>query len=236
MIDRSGKAEPAGPWVDVWWAPVAPDATGALAAWVGRLGDDERARLGASGREELRAQRLVAYALRRVAIADRLGVAPEQVPLRLAADGQAVLPEAAGLTVSLSHTDGLAIVAVAARGNGLGVDVEQIRPRRDVVAVARRFFHPSEAERVAAAPAARQLVDFFRLWTRKESFAKASGLDLFAVLGRRLRSSARARCLGLSLSPSHVAALAVLSPADAPANRPLSLRVRAGLERASSAQ
>jgi 4'-phosphopantetheinyl transferase len=70
----------------------------------------------------------------------------------------------------------------------VGVDVEQVRPLPDLLAIAARFFAPVEAQQLLAIddPVA-QARAFFSGWTRKEAFIKAVGsglqhpLDSFAV-------------------------------------------------------
>lgn len=76
-----------------------------------------------------------------------------------------------GREVSVSHSGRLALVALRAAGP-VGVDLEQHRAL-DRRAIAERFFTRGEAARVAADPDV-----FFRIWVRKEAWAKAQGLGL----------------------------------------------------------
>ncbi|MGN6578952.1 MAG: 4'-phosphopantetheinyl transferase family protein [Bordetella sp.] len=82
---------------------------------------------------------------------------------------------------SLSHSQGHALcVALAPDGPQLrlGVDLERIRPR-DVAALGRWVCNAGEQQALAALSAepARQLDYFYMLWTLKEAFVKAAGLD-----------------------------------------------------------
>lgn len=85
---------------------------------------------------------------------------------------------------NLSHAGQRVLCAVSDRP--VGCDVEQIVPIE--LEVARRFFAPEEYARLLAEPTpeGRQVL-FYRLWTLKESFMKATGLgmalplDAFAV-------------------------------------------------------
>jgi 4'-phosphopantetheinyl transferase len=223
-VDKRGTA------VEVWLveadAAATPDVTARLQAL---LGPDERARISVADGEAIRVQRLVGYALRRAVLGRALGLAPAAVPLRLSSDGVAEVVGAVDLAVSLSHSGGLAAVAVA-RGPGacVGVDVELVRPRRDVVGVAARFFHPDEAATLAGAPAAARTAMFFELWTRKESLAKATGRDLFSVLPQRARSDGYWRVASFagpprgSRPPSYVGAVSfALASLDADFSCPL---------------
>ena len=194
---------------------LSPERRSVLAA---ALSEDERQRIAATDHPALETQRLVGYHLRRLTLARWLGVRPEEVPLELQADGQTRVRGAERLAVSLSHTFGLVVVAVA-DGARIGVDVEQLRSRRNVQAIAARFFHPGEAARIAGAAPPDRPALFFRMWTRKESLAKASGQDLFRVLGRARTRSRRWQTLDLALSPGHAAALTVGA-----AGQPISIR------------
>lgn len=172
------------------------------------LGDDERARLDATASGPMRRQRLAGYALRRAALGRALGVEPREVRMRLDDEGLPAIEGAPGLAVGIAHSDGLAACALARRRR-VGVDVERVRPRRDVVRFARRCFDPGEADELAAAPADDRLRAFFRLWTAKESFAKASGRDLLEVLPRRVRSEGRWRVIPLEMPDGYVGAVTV---------------------------
>ncbi|WP_094854340.1 4'-phosphopantetheinyl transferase family protein [Bordetella genomosp. 10] len=77
---------------------------------------------------------------------------------------------------SLSHSDGHALVARAPAGWRVGVDLERRRPR-DVAALAQWCCDAGEQAHLAALPEARRLAFFYRLWTLKEAFIKAAGLD-----------------------------------------------------------
>ena len=85
----------------------------------------------------------------------------------------------AGVCFNLSHAGSYAVCAV---GPDPGCDIEKIRPVREDVA--RRFFHPEEFALLQAEPdaAVRERL-FFRLWTLKESYIKATGKGLSQPLG-----------------------------------------------------
>ncbi len=80
---------------------------------------------------------------------------------------------ARGLSVSLSHADGLTAACVA-RGGPCGVDVEAIDASVDIHGVAETVLPASAARQIAAAPDPRE--SFFRLWTLNEAALKALGV------------------------------------------------------------
>jgi 4'-phosphopantetheinyl transferase len=80
-----------------------------------------------------------------------------------------------GAQLNLSHSGAVAMVALTA-ARPVGVDVQRVLPHLDTVAMARRYFPPTEAELVAAEPdPERRAGHFARLWARKEALVKAYG-------------------------------------------------------------
>lgn len=86
------------------------------------------------------------------------------IALWRAADADA-LPASRPGSWSVSHTRGMALLAVASDGRPVGVDVEAVR---SVPPGARRALTAAEAAAVGSDPSA-----FFACWTRKEAVVKA---------------------------------------------------------------
>jgi 4'-phosphopantetheinyl transferase len=61
------------------------------------------------------------------------------------------------------------------------VDVERLRPLPDCLAIAERFFPPTDAAALAGEPADRREHEFFRRWTRIEAVLKARGIGLYGA-------------------------------------------------------
>ena len=98
------------------------------------------------------------------------------LPLEFAVtkSGKPYLAAAPHLKFNLSHTRGVALVAVALDVE-VGVDVELIRPVPERDAIIERFFPPSES-----APCHDDR-EFFRRWTRVEAVLKAQGVGLYGA-------------------------------------------------------
>jgi 4'-phosphopantetheinyl transferase len=79
-----------------------------------------------------------------------------------------------GLGFNVSHSCGLALIAVSA-GHRLGIDLEKIRADLDTAALAEHFFSVRERDALRTLPDYIQGPAFFASWTRKESFLKATG-------------------------------------------------------------
>ena len=81
------------------------------------------------------------------------------------------------INFNVSHSGGVSLLAFT-RGREIGVDVEQIRRDFDLEAIARRFFSEHERQEMFALPTEERFEAFYRCWTRKESYIKATGEGL----------------------------------------------------------
>ncbi len=81
------------------------------------------------------------------------------------------------LEFSVSHSADLALIAVCG-GRRVGVDLEHHDAKVRIHKLATRFFSPREAAELASLPAADQLAGFYRGWTSKEAYLKATGFGL----------------------------------------------------------
>lgn len=167
--------------VHIWTLPVAGLDEAAVAPWLELLDESERQRAARFVFPRHRVLFVAAHALLRSALAAH-GRAPAAA-WRFAADEHGK-PSArldgapAPVSFNLSHTEGMAGVAViAAPGQALGFDLEPLARKVDL-AVADRFFYGAEAAWLASLPPAAQPHGFLRLWTLKEAFIKATGKGL----------------------------------------------------------
>lgn len=78
---------------------------------------------------------------------------------------------------NLSHSHELAVLGVVL-DHEIGVDVEYILTKRDMDAIAARFFSPSEHAAYLGLPEDQRSQGFTNCWTRKEAFIKALGEGL----------------------------------------------------------
>jgi 4'-phosphopantetheinyl transferase len=219
-------AELAADEVHVWQASLDEPAR-AVNALAATLSPDERARAERYCFERDRHRFIACRALLRAILARYTGRRPAELRFHYGPLGKPSLPAADDPSFNVSHSDGLAVYALA-RGRAVGVDVERIRPVAGADRIAERFFSEPERQALRAVPTARKLEAFFTCWTRKEAYVKARGeglghpLDRFAVslaAGAPARLSAagagderqiaRWSLAGLAQSPGYVAALAV---------------------------
>jgi 4'-phosphopantetheinyl transferase len=78
------------------------------------------------------------------------------------------------ISFNLSHTREVAILAVS-QGNLIGVDIEKTKRQVDILGIAKNYFNESELKQLQQQAAHTQMEFFFKLWTLKEAFVKATG-------------------------------------------------------------
>lgn len=78
---------------------------------------------------------------------------------------------------SVSHSANLALIAVSL-GRRVGVDIEQHDGKTRVHELAKRFFSPRETGELASLPECDLRAGFYRGWTSKEAYLKATGFGL----------------------------------------------------------
>jgi 4'-phosphopantetheinyl transferase len=145
------------------------------------LADDERKRADRFHFEKDRRHFTAARGAMRILLAGYLTRRPEAVRFAYSNYGKPRLMDAdnpSDLRFNLSHSHGLALLAVT-RGRDIGVDIERLRDmERDGEALAERFFSPREAARLRSLPPELRREAFFHCWTRKEAYIKAQGKGL----------------------------------------------------------
>jgi 4'-phosphopantetheinyl transferase len=170
------------------------------------LSDDERARADRFRFERDRMRFALTRGALRLLLGRHLGLAPGRVEFAYGAGGK---PEVSsgpsrGLAFNVSHSAGRALIALA-HHRALGIDLERERPLPEMDAIAESHFSPAERVALRSLPPSERRAAFFRCWTRKEAFVKATGDGLIHPLD----------AFDVTLSPGEPARL--LAVRDAPA-------------------
>ncbi len=180
----------------------------------GRLPPPERERAASFLREEPGRRWVAArWALRRV-LENYLEEPAAEIALELGDNGKPRLRNGDGIEFNLSHSNGLALVAVAA-GREVGVDVELIEPGRDLVALAERALDPDDVAAVRDASDAERPTVFYAAWTRHEARLKCLGTGLGASLqstpseGENRRLAGNTVVENVDVAPGYAAAVAM---------------------------
>jgi 4'-phosphopantetheinyl transferase len=140
--------------------------------------EQERAQKFIRGKEAYIASR---WLLRKV-LARYTGSAPEAVTLLRSNRGKPFLAQS-NIQFSLSHSSHWALLAV---GDALliGADIEEVKTTRDLTGIAESYYHHNEFTRLQGLDTATQADYFYRLWTLKEAFFKATGSGISAGLDK----------------------------------------------------
>ena len=86
---------------------------------------------------------------------------------------------AGAISFSLSHSGGAGVVAVTEGAVRLGVDVEEVRPRHDLAALAARVLNDDEhAHWLRLDGDDERLRAFLCAWTAREAYLKATGVGI----------------------------------------------------------
>ncbi|MCC5645412.1 4'-phosphopantetheinyl transferase superfamily protein [Nostoc sp. CHAB 5824] len=144
---------------------------------VATLSSDEIARAERFYFQEHRQRFIAGRGILRIILGRYLRIQPRQVQFNYQDRGKPVLADTfvdSGLAFNLSHSQALGLCAVNCTRQ-IGVDLEYIRPMSDLEALAKRFFLPREYEMLRSVSPNQQQEVFFRYWTCKEAYLKATG-------------------------------------------------------------
>ena len=107
-------------------------------------------------------------------LAQTLNEPPEKIRIKKAEHGKPYLADNPELVFNLSHSAGAMVIAVGWNCQ-LGVDIENCKPRTSLAALVDKCFAEEEIVYWSKLPDARKIPEFYRYWTRKEAFVKATG-------------------------------------------------------------
>jgi 4'-phosphopantetheinyl transferase len=161
---------------------VGPEET----RWRRVLSEDELARAARFHFSRDRQRYVSSRALLRMILAAYLDAEPKALSFRYSDKEKPALDCIHAnheLQFNVSHSGTVALLAFA-RGRELGVDVELLRQDFDVEGIAYRFFSEREKQELASYSPEERHAAFFRCWTRKEAYVKATGDGLSLPLSQ----------------------------------------------------
>lgn len=161
---------PAG--VDLWLLDLSEFAKKSHAEFVALLSPDELIR--ARQIKHNSTHFLATRALLRAVLAHYTDIKPQELLFSRGDHGKPFLNNTpARIYFNLSHCDDLAVLAVSTQGD-VGVDIENVNAR-DYLKIAKRYFHDDEFQALHDCAEAERDILFYKLWTLKEAFFKATG-------------------------------------------------------------
>ena len=136
--------------------------------------------------EKDRRRFMVARGTLRAILSRYLSIPPSRLRFLYGPRGKPRLAEEMGgsrLRFNLAHSHGRALCAVTAHRE-VGIDIEQIVCDIENDLIAEYLFSSGEIAALRALPAERQPHMFYRLWTQKEAYVKATGDGLHLPLNQ----------------------------------------------------
>jgi 4'-phosphopantetheinyl transferase len=179
--------------------------------WQQVLSEDERVRAARFHFSRDRQRYVSSRALLRIILAAYLGAEPKELSFRYSDKEKPALAGAHAaqeIEFNVSHSGMVALLAFTRRRE-VGVDVELTRHDFDVEGIAHRFFSKREQQELASFAPEERHTAFFRCWTRKEAYVKATGAGLSLPLSQ----------FDVSLAPGNLNALIATRPDATEAER-----------------
>ena len=211
---------------EITYLEIAPLSDPALFAWwLSRMPKSRREKVSSLRHAESQRLSLGVGILLYLAL-KKQGVDGGDVEIRATEYGQPYLPAHPEIHFSLSHCAPWAMCALGPVP--LGCDVERVA--RGNEKIANRFYHPAEQAYLASIPSGEEWDRAFaEIWTRKESYLKATGqglslgMDSFQTIapqegvwyeGQRLLGECAAACCAFSENRPHFTRKQVLLGED----------------------
>jgi 4'-phosphopantetheinyl transferase len=153
------------------------------------LSEDEQIRADKLKIERKKEQFVITRSLLRKLLSSSLNKEPQDILFSYGQHGKPYIKAKVNnksIEFNISHSGGYALIALTLE-NKLGIDIEEINPEIDYQSLSNRFFSDKEKNELLSLDREQQCDAFYHIWTRKESFIKATGkgiafgLDRFSV-------------------------------------------------------
>ncbi|HEY8098847.1 MAG TPA: 4'-phosphopantetheinyl transferase superfamily protein [Methylobacter sp.] len=159
--------------IQVWHGTIAAEDADYQHYWH-ILDADEQARAGKFKNDFLRKRYVEVHGRLRKLLAQILNEQPEKISIKTAEHGKPYLVDTPELAFNLSHSADVMVVAVG-QNCRLGVDIEFCKPRASLTGLVDKCFADEEIAYWNKLSETQQTTEFYRFWTRKEAFVKATG-------------------------------------------------------------
>jgi len=159
--------------VEIWHGKVTAEDTYYQAYW--RVLDEaEQARAGKIKNALLHKRYVEVHGRLRNIVAKTLDQSPEKIRIKKAGHGKPYLADYPEVAFNLSHSADRLMIAVGWNCQ-LGVDIEFCKQRINLSGLVDKCFAVEEAAYWTKLPETQKNQEFYRFWTRKEAFVKATG-------------------------------------------------------------
>ncbi|TAK62970.1 4'-phosphopantetheinyl transferase superfamily protein [Methylobacter sp.] len=168
--------------IQIWHGNISAENAHYQSYW--RVLDaDEQAHAGRIKIDLLHKRYVEVHGRLRNILAQTLNESPEKIKINKAEHGKPYLPDTPELAFNLSHSADTLVIAVGWNCQ-LGVDIESCKPRASLAGLVEKCFAEEEIAYWNKLPEAQKILEFYRFWTRKEAFVKATGRGIGLGLNR----------------------------------------------------
>lgn len=159
----------------IWQVPLSESSVAQLPLHLLQQREHERA---ARLRDPRDRQRFMGCrAALRALLGECLGRDPASLEFLRGEHGRPELAPDRAIQFNVTHSGEIGLIAIA-HSAPLGVDVEALREMKNALALARRYFTPTECAAVESVDASMRSAEFLACWTRKEALLKSAGHGL----------------------------------------------------------
>ena len=159
--------------VEIWHGKVAAEDANYQAYWY-VLDEAEQTQAGKFKIALLHKRYVEIHGRLRNLLAQKLNQPPEKITIKKAKHGKPYLADYSELAFNLSHSADRLMIAVGWNCQ-LGVDIEISKQRINLSGLVDKCFAEEEAAYWTKLPENQKNREFYRFWTRKEAFVKATG-------------------------------------------------------------
>jgi 4'-phosphopantetheinyl transferase len=147
------------------------------------LSAEEKLKIKLMHNEDRKTQYIYCRVALRTIISNYLDILPQEINIVCGRSGKPTLSlinNKKNIYFNMAHSKNLAICALSKK-RFVGVDMEYIYSKLDILAIAKFFFSSKEYALLNTFKPERQQEIFFKMWTLKEAFAKASAEGLIGI-------------------------------------------------------
>ncbi len=147
------------------------------------LSKDEKERAFRFKFEKHQRRYIAARGSLRKILAGQLNLEPSEIDLKYSKQGKPQISakqNKKNIHFNLSHSHELAIIGLTLN-KPVGIDIEYLTDKKDHLGLAKRFFSNKEYEIISSLPKDNQNDAFYRVWTRKEAYLKATGEGISGI-------------------------------------------------------
>jgi 4'-phosphopantetheinyl transferase len=168
--------------IQIWHGNIAAEVADYQNYWC-VLDAAEQAHAGKITNDLLHKRYVEVHGRLRNILAQTLNESPEKIRINKTEHGKPYLPDTPELAFNLSHSADILVIAVGWNCQ-LGVDIESCKPRTSLAGLVDKCFAEEEIAYWNKQPETQKTLEFYRFWTRKEAFVKATGRGIGLGLNR----------------------------------------------------